>query len=253
MGSRIGYQLPSISPCPLTQEVGIPNKMIIGSGLIANALRQQGIAHSGVIYLAAGVSNSGETCPAAFEREFKLVRECLGMGMRLVYFSSCSILDPTKADSPYVLHKKAVETLIRQRGYAVILRLAQVVGPTKNPYVLTNYLFNRIDRGEPFQVWTHARRNLIDVEDVVRIADKIISDSTFDCITSNIASDAPVTSLELVKIFEAVLGKKAQHTLVDAGGFYDIEIQSCLSAARSLSIDLESNYATRCIQKYYGR
>jgi hypothetical protein len=60
--------------------------MIIGTGLLAKALNAFVPKHDAVCYLAAGVSNSAETNPHAFERERLLVEKHLKSSGRLVYF-----------------------------------------------------------------------------------------------------------------------------------------------------------------------
>ncbi len=227
--------------------------MIIGNGLLATALKRHDIPNGNIIYLAAGVSDSAEKSPAEFLREEKLIRDCLSKNTRIVYFSSCSVLDPTKTDNPYVVHKLAMEKLLGQRSDTLILRLAQVVGKSSNLKLLTNFLFNKISREESFSVWSQARRNLIDVEHVVKIADHFCGTITSPTKPINIASADPVSSLELVRIFEDVLGKKSKYALVDSGGNYDIDVEQCLLAASCLNLDLKSSYAKRCIQKYYGQ
>ena len=118
---------------------------------------------------AAGVSNSN----CSDQREFDRERDRLMIAMeqhRLVdlflYFGTCSA--DGSLDSPYVQHKIKMEKIVSEHPRYLILRLPQTAGKTENPHTLLNYIFTRIIRSERFQIWKNARRNIIDVDDVVR-------------------------------------------------------------------------------------
>ena len=83
--------------------------MIIGNGMLANAVRFYD--KDEVIFFASGVSNSLEKDPSAFEREIRLLHSCIEENphKKLIYFSTCSVYDPSKAESPYVKHKLNAE------------------------------------------------------------------------------------------------------------------------------------------------
>ena len=113
--------------------------MITGSGLIARAFIQGG-AHAlgGTCVYAAGVSNSGCKDEREYQRErVRLDAALAGCGPRerIVYFSTCSIEDPSARDSDYVKHKIRMENRIRERERYLILRLPQVAGGNaESPY-----------------------------------------------------------------------------------------------------------------------
>lgn len=228
--------------------------MIIGNGLLANAFRERFLNNCEVFIFASGVSNSGENSGAAFEREKILLSQALkdSRGATLVYFSTCSIEDPDMQSTPYVRHKIAMEKLIEDADSYFIFRLPQVVGVTKNPYTLTNFLYKRISENESFKVWKQAKRNLIDVEDIVKIAVYFIEHYTSRK-TINIANLYPVTILEIVRIFEAVLDKFAKYELIDAGSSYGIDIILDSDLLNQLNINFGEYYYERLIKKYYGK
>ncbi len=66
---------------------------------------------------------------------------------------------------------------MRQREDAAIFRLTQVVGAGGNPCTLTNFIYNKIKDGQPFEAWAQAERNLVDVEHVARIVSNLIEQS----------------------------------------------------------------------------
>jgi len=226
--------------------------MIIGNGLIANSFARHFGDDPDVIIFASGVSNSRENHGEAFSRERQMLIEALSRKKMLVYFSTCSVNDPELIDTPYVNHKKEMETLVRTAKDFAIFRLPQVVGKTQNPNTLTNYLYQKIMSGANFQAWSHATRNLIDVEDVASIATHLIRSSLANGITTNIACPFSISIPRLVSIFELVLDKKANYTVAEAGGTYSIDSSLATGVARQIGIDFDDAYIEKLIRKYYG-
>ncbi|MFA9216861.1 MAG: NAD-dependent epimerase/dehydratase family protein [Sphingomonadaceae bacterium] len=228
--------------------------MIIGNGLLAQAFKPAFAAEHEVLVYASGVSNSQETRPEEFARERALLEQALDTERFMLYFSTCSVNDPEQAHMPYVQHKQAMEALILERArQKAIFRLPQVVGPTPNPYTLTNYLHHQISHGLRFKVWLHASRNLIDVADVAAVVCHLVRTHQADGVITNVASPAPTGILQLVHIFEEVLDKPAVYDTVDAGATYAIEADLALHTARAAGIDFGPDYVPKLIRKYYGR
>lgn len=226
--------------------------MIIGNGLLAKAFAPEFAHNDTVTVFASGVSNSRETRPEAFQRERDMLEAALDAHHMLVYFSTCSILDPQLAASPYVLHKLAMEQLIAERApQMAIFRLPQLVGHTPNPHTLTNYLHHQIDTGAHFQLWSYARRNLIDVDDVAAIVHQLMQDGATGR-TLNVACPFSVPVVELVAIFEQILGKRANYSLVAAGSHYSIDVAPTSAAAAAAGVVMDTHYIDRIIRKYYA-
>ncbi|MCG2583618.1 NAD(P)-dependent oxidoreductase [Massilia sp. TS11] len=227
--------------------------MIIGKGMLASAFAPAFADAADVLVFASGVSNSRETRPEAFARERALLEAALPSAARLVYFSTCSVEDPALQDAPYVRHKRALEALVRERAerYA-IFRLPQVVGRTPNPHTLTNFLAQQIRSGQPIQVWTEARRNLIDVDDVAAIAGWILRTQAPQQLVANIACPFSIGVPELVALFARVLGRPAQTVPVAAGGRYPIDTTLTETAAQALGIRFDDDYLPQLIRKYYA-
>lgn len=78
--------------------------MVIGNGMIAKACKAF-IDDTSVTIFASGVSNSAEVLVENFQREFELLASQT-KDIKIVYFSTCSVNDPSVADTPYVRHKK---------------------------------------------------------------------------------------------------------------------------------------------------
>ena len=227
--------------------------MIIGNGMIASAFNSHFRDDPDVIVFASGVSNSRENRVDEFLREKKMLMECMSHEKFTLYFSTCSVNDPELLDTPYVVHKTEMEALVRCAKNYAIFRLPQVVGKTLNSNTLTNYLFQQISSGSDFNVWRHAKRNLIDVDDVASICSYLIRASLSNGITANIASPFSISVPHLVSIFESVLGKSANCTLIDVGGAYTIDSDLAAEVASQVGVVFDAAYIEKLIRKYYGK
>ena len=219
--------------------------------MIAKAMESDFGSNPEILVFASGVSNSNETAPEPFNREKTLLEHCLAKRTRIVYFSTCSIEDPALKFSRYVRHKLEMEALLLERGNCAIYRLPQVVGLTANRNTLTNYLYNCVKEGTPFQLWSDAKRYLIDVHHVSKIISHV-EKSRGANLVMNIAPQDSVKISHIVDIFEDFLNKKANYTTAPMGGCYKLNIDRCQIAAEALGIDLKYDYAKKCLEKYYG-
>ncbi len=227
--------------------------MIVGNGMIAAAFAPAFAHRADLAVFASGVSNSGERSPEPFRREEEQLRAVLSEKPGcVVYFGTCSVDDPEQRDSPYVRHKVRMEDLVRASGHFVVLRLPQVVGHTRNPFTLTNYLYTQISTRRRFSVWTHARRNIIDVDDVARIGGYMLDSPAHRDRIVNVASPESTPVVELVAAFERVLGVTADFDRTERGGQYEIEVADCLEVAGRVGVRFGPDYLDRLLEKYYG-
>ena len=226
--------------------------MIIGRGLVASAFLPYFADDPAVTVFASGVSNSRETRQEEFVREEGLLINALERGGTFLYFGSCSVLDPAMTETPYVRHKLQMEELVCSAAKRAVFRLPQVVGTSSNSHLLTNFLYDRIRSGEHFQVWKHARRNLMDVDDIAAIVAHLVRTGTVEGGSYNIACPFSVSVIDIVQIFELVLGMKADYSLVDAGAEYVIDVPEVVQASAELGISFDHDYIVRTVRKYYG-
>lgn len=168
-----------------------------------------------------------------------------------MYFSTCSVTDPDRNNTPYVAHKRDMEALVAARPGHIILRLPQVVGRTDNPHTLTNFLAERIRRGLPLEVWSRATRCLIDVDTVAALTVCLLQTEVAD-IRSDLAPPESVTMVELVAMMERVLDRRAMLRLVEKGGGGVTDPSLALALARLAGEDLGPGYTFRTLKKYYG-
>ena len=222
--------------------------MIIGRGLIASQFTD--VDNNDVVIFASGVSNSSETRIEEFLREQNLVEQTLinNPEQLFVYFSTCSIYDSSKYNSPYVLHKLHIEELIKQKAkYYLILRVSNAVGKGGNPNLLMNYLSRQIINKQELNIHQHATRNLIDVEDVKNITLKYIESKDWNKIV-NVAYVENFNIPEIIEALEKNYSKTARKIIENKGEHYSIDIHE-------LDYDFEltnkENYLENIINKYY--
>ena len=228
--------------------------MIVGDGLLARAFASRHRDDDAVLVFASGVANSGETRGAEFERERGLFLEARARlpRARVVYFSTCSIDDPDRQATPYVIHKQAMEALAREAPSHLVARLPQVVGDTPNPHTLTNALRDAIVEGRVVHVWQHAERNLIDVDDVAAIVEAVLADAARDGITITVAGPESIAIPDLVRLFERVLGRTAKTHVEARGAAARIDASEARRYAERAGVSFAPGYIERVVRKYYG-
>lgn len=230
--------------------------MLIGSGLLAHAFSNAFLQREDVCIYAAGVSNSSCTDVREFAREHQRLGDALRQAMDVetfVYFGTCSVADPEARDTPYVQHKLAMEKMVYSHPRNLILRLPQVAGKTPNPHTLVNFLYARISRGESFDLWNRAKRNVIDVADAAAIAQQLIANDLARNTTLNIANVVNYQMADIVSAMEGVVGKRAVYNLVERGSEYLIDTSVILPVLEKAGVKFGNNYLERVINKYYGK
>lgn len=227
--------------------------MVIGTGLLATAFHTYSEVKE-VILFASGVSNSAETRLEAFDRERLLLENtCQRIeNQLLVYFGTCSVIDPELTESPYIIHKLRMESLVKRCNRYMIFRLPQVVGTTQNPHTIVNFIHAHIVKGKKFQAWQGACRNLIDVVDVYRIADYLIQHRIFPNQVTTIATPINTKIVDLVRILEEVTHQRAHFEILERGSCYEIDVRHLNPYLKLLNISFSEDYPKQIITKYYG-
>lgn len=221
--------------------------------MLARSFDAGKIARLGATVFASGVSNSQEADPSQFQREADMLVKALEHRTgRFVYFSTCSVTDDDRAETPYAVHKRKMEALIQARGNHLILRLPQVVGKTDNPHTLVNHLVAHIRSGKPLQIWSHAVRCLIDVDHISAITLHLLEGGLELDRTVDLAPPESLTLQQLLPLVEQTLGQDAVYTLVDRGGGATPDSTVFSTYAPQAGIDVSPGYARRLLHKYYG-
>jgi nucleoside-diphosphate-sugar epimerase len=227
--------------------------MVIGSGMLARAFDRYR-DHQNIVVLASGVSDSTVTDVAQFEREQTLLVNTLDEQCKkqVVYFSTCSIVDPELSASPYVNHKLKMEGLIQTYSSSyLVFRLPQVVGHGGNKNTLTNRLFTSIRHDERFQLWRNADRYIIDVDDVSAIASYMIDRDEYVNRIINVAS-CRFSIFDIARALENVTQRSAIYTELDKGASYSIDCEEAHKVARLLNLQFDEAYLHQVIRKYYA-
>jgi nucleoside-diphosphate-sugar epimerase len=230
--------------------------MLIGNGLMAQAFYRY-MNDDNVLIFASGVSSSKFCTVYDCSREEALLRKSLdkcGDKILFVYFSSCSIASSNLSSDTYHTHKKKMEEIIQMntKMYA-IFRLPNVVGCVGNLDTLFYYLVNKVKRQEMFGLWSGAKRNIIDIDDVVKIVNYIIDHNIFINEITNVANLNDVTVDEVVYEIAKHLGVGVKYSKIVYDDNYVIDTTKVHSIIDRLGLNFNANYLERVVKKYSGR
>lgn len=203
--------------------------MIIGNGMLANSLKP--FDEENIVVFASGVSNSLETKDSEFDREIKLLRSTVEKfhNKKLIYFSTCSIYDLSKVESPYVMHKLKVEEIISKIcPHYLIFRVGNAVGSGGNPNTLINFLENSIRTGQEISLHNNARRVLVGVDDIANLVSQNLEN--FENKIVNVVYPHQFQLIEVVSTLEKHLQLKAKYKLVDEGSAYNMEFDEIMKS-----------------------
>ena len=227
--------------------------MVIGNGMVAKRFGSYETDDQFLIF-ASGVSNSKNINPEAYERELILLQRSIKETPEkiLVYFSTCSIYDPGEENSRYVLHKKQLEELIqRDQKKFYIFRVSNLVGRSGNRNTILNFYIYHILNGINFDLWTNATRNLIDIDDMYKIADDILKRGVVQNRVINIANTENYTTQEIISAIENLWNTKANYIPILKGNPFTIDLSAINPLMKELGIHFGKNYLTNLLRKYY--
>ena len=203
---------------------------------------------------ASGVSNSKSTVQADYDREFELLRRITSENehKEFVYFSTCSIDDPSESKSAYILHKERVEESIQAnlKKY-LIFRVSNLVGKSDNPHTILNYITNNIRNQVHFNLWVNATRNLIDVDDFFKIVNHILRNNLFSNRVVNIANPQNYQVQQIVAETEQYYNTKGNYDLIPKGCNFNINISDIAPYFDELQLDFGQDYLKKLLAKYY--
>ncbi len=229
--------------------------MVIGNGMIAQRFGDYR-TNNDITIFASGVSDSTTTEPAAFSREDDLLRHTIEANPErtLVYFSTCSIYDPSMRQSAYVLHKLKMETVITTNAKKyLIFRVSNPIGRTKNTHTVFNFFIQHILEKKPFAIWKYASRNLIDIDDMYAICDHIIKNKLFNNSVTNIANpfNYPVTTI--IAAIENHFHTKGIYTFEEKGSSPLTDITAIEPLFSELNINFNELYLPGLLHKYFNQ
>lgn len=227
--------------------------MVIGNGMVAKSFGQY-LEREDVVVFASGVSNSKLAIESEFEKEKNLFKKALQehKGKKIVYFSTFNLYDPVEKNTPYCLHKLDMEEFILANVPVYnIFRLGHVAGRAAQQYTILSFLYNAINDGSSFNLWKHASRNIIDIDDISKICSYIIDNDLYLNQITNICNSKNSTIVEIVTILERMLNKKGNYTVFDQGGCPEVDNSKIRSIATNLGVNFDDSYVENVIFKYY--
>jgi nucleoside-diphosphate-sugar epimerase len=229
--------------------------MIIGKGLIANGFKFYKNEKKALIF-ASGVSNSNESCEAAFEREKELLQQVkdlkdLNDDYLLVYFSTTALLDLSQEKNYYVKHKKNMEELVKEFNKFIIFRLPQITGKSNNPNTLVNFLHRKVYSEERFDLWVNAKRDIIDIEDTFKICHQIIEEGNSYNRIINIGTGIGHSIKSIVHCLEGITGKKALYEEKVLGSTFKCDLTLSIQTAEKILLNFKDDYLSKTLKKYY--
>lgn len=227
--------------------------MVIGNGMVAQRFESYKKNDAYIIF-ASGVSNSKNIDAAAYNRELSLLKTIIDKhsDKTLVYFSTCSLYDPAETNSPYVLHKKEIENIIKQNvPHYYIFRVSNLVGRSANPNTLLNFFYHHMKNKINFDLWSNSSRNLIDTNDMFQITDYILQKKIYPNQVINIANPDSYDVKDIISSLENVLSLKANYISIPKGSHFSIDISLILPIIRELKIQFGKSYLPNLIKKYY--
>ena len=232
--------------------------MIIGSGFIAKNFENYNddLERLNICLYAAGISNSQTQDKNLLDKEKNKFIEFLkkfNQKKKLIYISSLSFNDPSRNKNPYVVNKLYIEDLINKNiKNFLIMRLPEVVGKNENKVTLINFLNNKIKNGEKFEIWSKAKRNIIDIDDAILLTINLLENKNLNNTIINVANPKSYFVTEIVKNFEKLYNMKANYNLVDRGqDNWHLDTNKILEISKKIKINFNENYLYKLLKKYY--
>ena len=230
-----------------------------GSGFIAKNLKRIKLRKlKKVVIYAAGVSNSKSKDKKEFFKERKKIQNFLSNHNRehlFIYISTTSVMDNYLKKDKYTRNKIIIENLIKKNlNNFLILRLPQIVGKSNNPHTITNFIYKKVLLEQRFKVWSNVKRNLIDIDDLIKIVKQIISTKLKPGNVINILNLNSIYVEEIANIMGEIVKKKPRYILIK----YKTKIKGNLKIKSNSKFNLKiakyfknKKYYRRVLKKYY--
>lgn len=230
---------------------------INGNGFIAKNLRKIIIPKNFFIY-AAGVSNSSSKNKKFFKRElnqFKNYLKKIKTNDVIIYISSTTLENKSLKNIQYVKNKLKIEKIIqRQIKNYIIIRLPQIVGKNNNKYTLTNFIFNCFKKNKELALWQNSIRNIIDIEDLIKIIEKYLNNKPKINSIINICNPRSIEVSKLIYIFSKILKKNIKTKIIKKNNKninYKNFKKNTLLPSKYYKIINYNGYYKAVIKKYY--
>jgi len=230
---------------------------IFGNGFIAKNLvkLKSHLKKKNFIIYCSGVSNSKEKSKNKLEKEIKVLKEFYKRfkDRHIIYISSSSVLDSSRNKSKYLKNKIKIEKFIKDKFQKyLIIRLPEIVGDSKNPNTLTNFFYNKIIKKKKFIIIKKTKRNLIDIEDVLKIIKIIILKINSNKKVITLCNKYNNSPKEIVQILEKVANKKANYKEINIKRQnWRLNYSLISKYVKKTNIKFNKFYLKRILNKYY--
>jgi nucleoside-diphosphate-sugar epimerase len=174
----------------------------------------------------------------------------------LVYISTCSSFDPSRKKTAYVKHKLNMENVVKKNFKKfIIVRFPEVVGFNNNKNNLINFFYQKINKGKKFILWSNSKRNIIDIDDAVKLFFnfiKNIKNLNKVKLQVNIANTIFVSVTSIVNVIEKLVLKKAFYEKIKFGSLnWTIKPIISKTIINMTNISFNKYYLEKVIKKYY--
>jgi len=226
--------------------------MIIGSGQLAKAFQKIKLKNEVCIF-ASGVSNSSCTDEKQFEKEKNLLIDTLknNSDKKFVYFSSCALSAKNYPKNDYYKHKANMEDLIKEYSNKYyIFRIPQLFGDLILHKTLINFIYKSIEHNHKFHIYDEAYRYVIEINDVCKLVEGYLIHHD-SCITVDIANPYRYKVVDIVRVFERLLNKKANYELIEKEDQYllDLSMMQNFIQKNSLALDFGKDYLRKRLEE----
>lgn len=228
--------------------------MIIGRGLLANALRE--IDDQKILFYVNGISNSVLENIPKHNFEIEEIERIGNQHNRktFVYFSTSQVNSPINYHRAYVKHKLFIEQLImRTFPHYLIVRTTNLVGWNPwNTHTLFNYLYQAITVNQQITINPVLIRNFLDAQHLITLLKEYMTRNQINKIIE-IINPVSFTMAQIVIEFEKCFSKRFHFKKeIENTDFAVFELNDHLSQKLFERCEISTeNYIPHLLKKYY--
>jgi len=228
---------------------------LIGNGFIGKNLKKITfkLSKNYLIY-CAGVSNSKSTDKKLYKKEIAKLNKIISQtNNRIIfaYISTTSVNDKNHNKNMYVKNKMKIESIIKKKikNY-IIIRLPQIIGKANNPNIISNYIFERIKKGQSFNAWANVERNFLDIDDIKKIIKYILNKKFNKSFSINIYNSKSINIIRFINIFSNILEKGAIYKKIHISRKIKGK-NKIYKKDKNFIFATKKNYMRNILKKYY--
>ena len=105
--------------------------------------------------------------------------------------------------------------------------------------------------GSHFDLWENAKRNIISMDDLFILCNKIIEQHLFKNEIINVANTVSYDVKFIVSALEKFIGKKGHYTLIQKGSGPQINLRKIKNCMNNLEMHFNDEYLQNILQQYF--